>query len=168
MKWSYKMFENRVFTINSLKFDGKIHRSWKATLIRETQELIIFRGVFHKEIKHSHLGVIRRGTISYEYYWKKCWYNVFRFHEPEGDLRNFYCNINQPLVIENDLLSYIDLDIDVLLWKDWTFEILDLDEFQKNARIFNYSAELQNQVWQTLDKLLKLIKNKDFPFNIPF
>ncbi len=167
IEWFYKMIENRIFTINSLEFDETIHRSWKGKLIHETEEIIIFEGVFDEEIKHPYLDVIRRGTISIEYYWKNRWYNIFRFVEPEGGLRNFYCNINRPPVIENGILNFIDLDIDVLIWKDWTYEILDLGEFQENAQIFNYSAKLQNKVWQSLDELLKLIENKDFPFNIP-
>jgi len=73
-------------TINSRKFDGKIHRSWQAESIAQKDSLLIFVGEFDKEVKHSHLGVIRRGTISYEYYWLDRWYNVFRFHEPDGDL----------------------------------------------------------------------------------
>ena len=96
----------KLITINSRKYDGKIHRSWKATLIGQTNSLLKFVGEFDQEIKHAHLGVIRRGTVSYEYYWLDRWYNVFRFHEPEGDLRNFYCNVNLPPKFENDVLDY--------------------------------------------------------------
>ncbi len=159
------MFENKNFTINSLKFDGKIHRSWKAEIIEETVDLIIFEGTFEKEIKHPHLGVIRPDTISYEFYWKNRWYNIFRFHEPEGNLRNYYCNINQPPAIENNQLSYIDLDVDVLVWTDLSFEILDLDEFEENSKRFGYSKELREKVDKSLAEILRLIKNKDFPFD---
>lgn len=162
------MIQNKDFIINSLKLDGKIHRAWKATLINETSEIIIFEGVFDKEIKHSHLGVIRRGTVSREFYWKNRWYNVFRFHEPTGDLRNFYCNINKPPVIESSVLNYIDLDVDVLVWKDFSFEILDLEEFEENAEKFNYSLELREKVNQSLEELLELIRNRKFPFDLKF
>jgi protein associated with RNAse G/E len=159
------MIENNVFTVNSLKFDGRIHRSWKANLIKETENLIIFEGIFDKEINHTQLGVIKRGTTSYEYYWKKGWYNVFRFHEPEGEFRNFYCNINQPPVIENNVLNYIDLDVDILIWQDLTFEILDWDEFQANVERFNYSLKLQKKVRQSLNEILNLLENRYFPFD---
>ncbi len=159
------MAENKLITINSRKFDSEIHRSWQAELIEENEEIYTFVGVFDSEVKHSKLGVIRRETTSYEYYWKNKWFNIFRFHEPEGNLRNFYCNINQPPVLKNGVLDYIDLDIDVLVWQDFSFEILDLDEFAENILKYKYTADLQNKVQESVAEILKMIENKSFPFD---
>jgi protein associated with RNAse G/E len=125
---------------------------------------LTFVGRFDDEIIHSELGVIRRGTISYEYYWLDRWFNVFRFHEPEGELRNFYCNLNQPPKFEKNVLDYVDLEIDVVVSKDYEIEVLDLDEFEENSRMFNYSEELINKTLATLEELLVLIKSREFPF----
>jgi protein associated with RNAse G/E len=153
-------------TINSRKFDGTIHRCWKAKLIEQKDSLLTFIGEFEKEIKHPHLGVIRRGTLSCEFYWLDGWFNAFRFHEPDGSLRNFYCNLNMPPRFENNVLDYVDLDIDVLVWKDFSIEILDLDEFAENSKKFDYSAEIKNKTDESLKNLLILIENRDFPFNL--
>lgn len=152
-------------TINSRKFNGEIHRAWQAELIEKRDTLFIFVGRFEEEVRHPKLGVIRRGTISYEYYWLDRWFNVFRFHEPEGDLRNFYCNINFPPSFENNVLNYIDLEIDVLVSKNFDVEILDRDEFEENSKIFNYSMDLKTKTFETLDELLKIIENRAFPFS---
>lgn len=151
--------------INSRKYDGKIHRSWQAELVEQKDSLLVFVGEFDQEVNHSHLGVIRRGTISYEFYWLDRWYNVFRFHQPDGELRSFYCNVNLPPKFENGVLDYVDLDIDVLVWKDFSVEILDLDEFAENALIFNYPADLIKQTKANLAKLLHRIENRKFPFD---
>jgi protein associated with RNAse G/E len=153
-------------TINSRKFDGTIHRTWNANLIERKDTLLIFVGEFEREVKHSHLGVIGRGTISYEFYWLDRWFNVFRFHEPDGKLRNFYCNINMPPRFENNVLDYVDLDIDVLVWKDFSIEILDMDEFAENSKKFNYSMIIKNRTNESLKKILELIENRDFPFDM--
>lgn len=153
-------------TINSRKFDGAIHKSWKVKLIEQNDSLLKFVGEFEKEINHPHLGVIRPGTVSYEFYWLDCWFNVFRFHELDGRLRNFYCNLNVPPTFENNILDYVDLDIDVLVWKDFTVKILDLDEFEENSRKFNYSPEIKDNARLSLKKILELIGNRDFPFDI--
>jgi protein associated with RNAse G/E len=153
-------------TINSRKFDGSIHKTWKANLIERNESLLIFVGEFEKEIKHIHLGVIGRGTISYEFYWLGGWFNVFRFHERDGSLRNFYCNINLPPKFENNILDYVDLDIDVLVWKDFSIEILDTDEFAENSKKYDYSLEIKNKTNQSLKKILELIENRAFPFDI--
>jgi protein associated with RNAse G/E len=150
--------------INSRKIDGSIHRTWKADFVEQQNSLLTFVGRFDDEIIHSELGIIRRGTISYEYYWLDRWFNVFRFHEPEGELRNFYCNLNQPPKFEKNVLDYVDLEIDVVVSKDYEIEVLDLDEFEENSRMFNYSEELINKTLATLEELLVLIKSREFPF----
>ncbi len=157
--------QNKLITINSRKFDGKIHRSWKAELIKQENFLLTFVGEFDKEIDHPHLGVIRRGTISHEFYWLDRWYNVFRFHEPDGKLRNFYCNINMLPTFEKEILNYVDLDIDVLVWKDFSFEILDLDEFEENAVKYHYSPQVYDKANESLAELIVMIEKKSFPFS---
>ena len=156
---------NKAITINSRKYDGSIHRSWQATFIEQSTSLLKFVGKFDQEIKHQHIGVIRRGTVSYEYYWLDRWYNVFRFHEPDGEFRNFYCNINFPPIFNNDVLDYVDLDIDVLVWKDFSYSILDLDEFEENAVIFKYPKELITKIKMNLKELIHQIEHRKFPFD---
>ena len=130
---------NEQITINSRKFDGKIHRSWKCKLVERKDSLLVFVGEFEEEVSHPKLGLIRRGTVSYEYYWLDRWFNIFRFHEPDGRLRNFYCNINAPPEFDGTTLHFIDLDVDILVSPNMSFQVLDEDEFNVNALRFNYS-----------------------------
>lgn len=153
------------FTINSRKADGKIYRTWQADRLEENDDYYLFVGKFSETVSHNQLGVIRHGTVSYEYYWKNRCYNIFRFHEPEGNLRNYYCNINLPPTIKGNILDYIDLDIDVLVHKDYSFEILDIDEYEENSKLFNYSDDLKITVQNSLDTVLSLIENRNFPFD---
>lgn len=121
--------------------------------------------MFDEDVKHEQLGLIRRGTVSYEYYWRDRWYNIFRFHEPGGDLRNYYCNISMPPRFENGILDYIDLDIDVLVRKDLSYEVLDLEDFQNNAVIYAYPGEVRRMADQSLMELKGLIERREFPFD---
>lgn len=151
-------------TINARKFDGTVHRSWKAELIRSDSRLLIFRGVFDREVDHPELGTIERGTVSYEYYWLDRWYNVFRFQQPDGRFRNFYCNVNMPPTFNDGVLDYIDLDLDVLVWPGLAPEILDLDDFQSNARQYNYPQSVRDSAHQALSTLTAMVERGDFPF----
>lgn len=155
------------FVINSRKFNGVINRSWQADLINSDESLLTFIGVFDRQIIHPDLGVIRQGTVSFEYYWTNRWYNVFRFHEPDGSFRNFYCNINEPPVLSDDSLNYVDLDVDVLVWKDLSYKVLDLDEFNENSKNFGYPKQIRDKVSESLSELINLIEDKVFPFDYP-
>ena len=152
-------------TINSRKFDGSIGKSWTCELLEQDGPLFVFVGKFDREVTHEHLGVIRRGTVSYEYYWLDRWYNVFRFHEPDGEFRNFYCNINMPPTFDGRTLDYVDLDLDVLVTKDQTYTILDSDEFEENAIKYGFSADIRTHARKAVDDLTKLIESRQFPFD---
>jgi protein associated with RNAse G/E len=152
-------------TVRTYKYDGTEHRHWRAQLIRREHSLLILSARFEEEIQHPLLGIIARGTLSTEFYWLDRWYNIFRFHQPSGELLNFYCNINAPPVLHRNVLSYIDLDMDILVSPELSYSILDEDEFTANAARFKYPLEFQRQAQQALRQLITLIESRRFPFN---
>lgn len=150
--------------VRTYKYDGSEHRRWRARLLEISGSLMVLDALFEEEIQHTLLGTIERGTVSREYYWMDRWYNVFRFQEPSGRLKNFYCNINVPPVFERDTLSYIDLDIDVLVAPDLSYTILDEEEFERNVVEFNYPLEIQRKARLALKELIAVIESIGFPF----
>jgi len=154
-----------MITVRTYKYDGALHRQWRAQIKRRRGSLLVLDAMFEEEIDHQILGKIAYGTLSLEFYWLDRWYNIFRFLHPAGGIRNYYCNINVPPVLQRDGLSYIDLDIDVLVSPDLTYEILDEDEFDENAKRFNYPLEVRRRSRQALNELIELIESKRFPFN---
>src|SRR5262245_14754399 len=103
-----------LITVQVLKHDGAEYRRWQATIARRQDSLLVLDAEFEMDVTHELLGEIRRGTRTVEYYWFDRWYNVFRFLDEDGSTRLWYCNINQPPVLRKDVLSYVDLDIDIL------------------------------------------------------
>jgi uncharacterized protein len=165
---SAAMFETegaQSVTVRSLKHDGRLHRSWRAHVERREGPLVILDAFFAEEVRHPVLGTIEAGTHSREFFWTDRWYSVFRFGGRGGRLLCFYCNVNTPARLEGDTLSFVDLDVDVLVRPDFTFDVLDEDEFEANAHLFGYTEELRARVRDSLDELLKLIKSRQFPFD---
>lgn len=155
-----------MFTINSRKFDGQIHRSWNCELIEQTDSLLILKGIFKTEVNHSQIGVIRRNTISMEYFWLDEWFNIFKFESAAGNLLGFYCNVNLPPTVSGNVLDFIDLDLDIFVDAKFNIKILDEDEFILNSEKYNYSPEVVQKARETLKKLIFLVNERDFPFNI--
>ncbi len=160
--------DEKLITVKSRKFDGSIHRQWDMRLKKSDGWFLELVGQFAAEINHPQLGVIRRGTISCEFFWMDKWFNVFRFHEPDGSPRNFYCNVIMPPVLCGDVLNYIDLDVDIVVWKDFSYQVLDLDEFAENARRFDYPSEVHLKVKSVLEELIAMIEKRIFPFDYKF
>jgi protein associated with RNAse G/E len=152
-------------TVRSLKYDGRLHREWRARLVRVEGPLVVVEGEFEETVEHSQLGTIARGTVSTEYFWTDRWYSILRFREPDKTLRNYYCNINKPASLDDQLLTFVDLDIDVLVSPDNTYRVLDEDEFDANAARYQYSSEVHEQVPRALAELIDVIERREFPFD---
>ena len=151
--------------VRAYKYDGVLHRTWNADLISHAGSLIVLDAKFPEEIVHDLLGTIASGTRSLEYYWLDRWYNVFRFAQPNGQLRNYYCNVNVPPTLAGDVLSYVDLDLDILVDPDFSYRILDVEDFERNIEVYGYSAEVQANARKALEDLVSMIETRAFPFN---
>jgi protein associated with RNAse G/E len=152
-------------TIRACKYDGVEHRRWHARLLSHRDSLVVLDARFDRLIEHDLLGTILPGTISVEYYWLDRWYNVFRFHLPTGELRSYYCNVNVPPLFDGRVLSYVDLDIDILVAPDLSYRIVDLDEFEANSERFHYPSEVRAHAHAALDELVALVSARQFPFD---
>lgn len=151
--------------VQACKYDGRVHRRWSGRLARRSGSLLVLEAVFEEEIRHPLLGTIRPGTLSTEYFWTERWYSIFRFRQPTGELRNYYCNVQMPPRLEGRLLSFIDLDIDVLVAPDLTYEVLDEEEFTAHAALYQYPEEVRRQARAAVPELISLINGRRFPFD---
>jgi uncharacterized protein len=159
------MCVDEMITVRSLKYDGRLHREWRARLVRVEGPLVVVEGEFEETVEHPQLGTILRGTVSTEYFWADRWYNVFQFREPAGRLRDYYCNVSRPAEFDGRLLTFVDLDIDVLVAPDLTYRVLDEDEFAENAARYGYTREVRERVQRALAELLDFIARRESPFD---
>ena len=151
--------------MRSCKHDGRVQRVWPARLARWEGSLIVLDACFTEEIRHPLIGTIEAGTLSKEFFWTDRWYSIFRFQTPGGRLLKFYCNINTPPTFESGTLTFVDLDVDVLVQPDYTFEVLDEDEFEHHAKLYGYPDAYHSNVREALEELRRLIVHRQFPFD---
>lgn len=156
--------ENRSITVKVLKHDGTEYRRWNAELSHREGELIVLDAEFDVDVTHELLGEIKRETKTVEYYWLNRWYNVFRFLNENGSTRLWYCNVNTPPKLEGNTLSYVDLDIDLLVQPDFSIQVLDENEFEANAKLYGYSDEEKTRAHSAVEELVAMIEQCHFPF----
>ena len=98
--------------VRSCKFDGSVHRTWKARLVERSDRRIVLDGEFESEVRHPTLGTIERGTKTREIFWTDRWYSVFQFLDAGGAARLEYVNMKLPPTLDGSELVFIDLDVD--------------------------------------------------------
>jgi uncharacterized protein len=157
------METSRNLTIQAKKYDGRVRKTWHGGVVSESTDLLILVAKFEEDVHHNDLGHIRAGTVSFEYFKLDKWYNMFRFHHPTGELLAYYINISMPPILEGNTLSYVDLDIDVVVWPNKLVEVLDRDDFEKNQLKYGYPEHVVAGAEDALNDVLGIIKEGSLP-----
>ncbi len=149
--------------IHSYKHNGHIHRSWdEAVLLEENDNYIVFG---NNKTLVTEVGGIQWRTKepAIMYFFKDCWFNVIAQIKERGVY--YYCNIATPYIIEENTIKYIDYDLDLRIFPDGYYKILDKNEFNYHKKVMNYSKKLEESIYIGLNELITRYKNKNNIFN---
>lgn len=93
---------------------------------------ILLEAFFDGEPRFFHGITLEKDDRFIEQYFTNHWYNIYEIYQKEkGGLKGWYCNIAEPAVITNKGVSFVDLALDVLVFPNGQFKVLDEDEFKK-------------------------------------
>ena len=79
-------------------------------------------------------------------------------------VKNLICTIWIELHIQI-IIKNIDYDLDVKLYPDRTYQVLDENEYFEHAKKMNYSDDVMDIVEAQLDKLIMDMEEEKEPFN---
>ena len=158
-----KLASGQKIEATAYKHNGEMHRKWRSLSVIEHQEdVIIFANKFAKVLEGNGKNWFTpEPAVSFFYNDK--FFNVIAMLKDDGIY--FYCNLSSPALIDDEVLKYIDYDLDVRVKPDFSYEIVDQDEYRENIEKYNYSEDLKEVIQMTLDDLIIQIKNKELPFD---
>ena len=102
--------EGEFVTIQSYKHDGKLHRTWRDTMVLKTSEHSMIGVNDHTLVTESdgRRWVTREPAIVY--FHKKYWFNVIAMIREKGV--SYYCNLASPFLLDDEApVSYTHLDV---------------------------------------------------------
>ena len=132
--------EGEFVTIQSYKHDGKLHRTWRDTMVLKTSEHSMIGVNDHTLVTESdgRRWVTREPAIVY--FHKKYWFNVIA-------------------------LKYIDYDLDIKVFPDGEKRLLDVDEYEMHSQMMNYPNDIDFILKENVKILVDWINNGDGPFS---
>jgi len=140
---------------------GQVTYEYEGVVLKRDEHSIVLEALFDRADMQFMDVVFKTGDRFVEYYYTDRWYNIFAIHDREdGQIKGWYCNIGQPAVFEDGIVSYIDLALDLWVATDGTQTVLDEDEFE-NLKL---NEELRTGAINGLDELKALFKRKNPPF----
>ncbi len=150
------------FIIHSYKHDGNIHRSWDEAILLEINDDYLVFGNEKTNVVESDGRSWRTKEPAIIFFYKHSWYNIIGQIKEDGVY--YYCNIASPFVIEDRTIKYIDYDLDLRVFPDGAFKVLDRGEYKYHKRIMCYSDSIDTIVKDELSELIKIVRKKDIPF----
>ncbi|CEI83173.1 UPF0374 protein YgaC [Oceanobacillus oncorhynchi subsp. incaldanensis] len=154
--------------IQSYKHNGQLHRIWKNSVVLKGTESIIIGANDRTKVIESdgHSWMTREPAICY--FDAKHWFNIIGMLRDDGI--HYYCNLSSPFVYDEgaESLKYIDYDLDVKVFPDMTFNLLDEDEYEENKVLMKYPEEIHHILYQQLEVLIHWIRQGKGPFSPGF
>jgi uncharacterized protein len=137
---------------------GEVTYEYEGRLLRRDQHAIVLEALFDRADMPFMGVVFKTGDRFVEYYYTDRWYNIFAIHDrDDGNLKGWYCNIGKPAVIEDGVVSYVDLALDLWVSTSGEQTVLDEDEFEA----LDLDEELRAGALSGLDQLKHLfLSNK--------
>ncbi len=135
---------------------GKVVYEYEGELLSRDETSIKLEALFDRVDMPLGDVVLKTGDRFVEYYYTDRWYNIFVIHDrADGRVKGWYCNIGKPAVIEDGVVSYVDLALDLWVSTDGRQTVLDEDEFAK----LDLSEELRTSALNGLAELKQLFLN---------
>lgn len=80
----------------------------------------------------------------------------------------YYCNLASPSLYDGEAIKNVDYDLDIKVFPDSSFQILDENEYKLHARLMNYPADIKLKVESEMQKLIREIKEGHEPFSFNY
>lgn len=154
---------DKEMVIVAFKHNGKVHRTWYQTYLIEDNEDYVAVGSTHSFVIEADGRKWHAIEPAVSIFMKKKWFNVVAMIKTSGI--NYYVNMASPSVVEDNIIKYIDYDLDFKV--DNTFYIKTLDEFEykKHKKSLNYSEDLDEVIKYNFNKVKAMIEKREFPFS---
>ena len=152
------------YDIHCYKHDSNIHRYWDEAILLEINEDYLVFGNEKTKVIEADGRTWRTKVPAIMYFYKNHWFNVIGQLKANGVY--YYCNIASPYVIDGKTIKYIDYDLDLRVFPDGAFKVLDRGEYNYHKVKMQYSDDLDLILKSELSHLIELARKKDGPFQV--
>ncbi len=148
--------------IHCYKHNGKLHQVCNEAIVLDIDEDKIIVANYKAKLTESDGRSYHAKEPAILFFYKKRWFNVI------GQLKEFglfyYCNIATPYIIDGNIIKYIDYDLDLRVFPDGGFKILDYNEYNYHRKLMNYPNDIQMIIKTELSNLIDIKRKNEGPF----
>lgn len=148
--------------LHCYKHDGTLeHTSDEAVVLEITPDYLVC-GNGRTKITEKDGRTHMTNEPAVLFFYKDHWFNII------GQLKKYglfyYCNIASPYIIDGKIIKYIDYDLDLRVFPDGGFRILDRNEYNFHKKVMKYPEELDSILKKELSYLIDKKRAEEDPF----
>ncbi|RBW68127.1 nucleoside tri-diphosphate phosphatase [Bacillus taeanensis] len=148
--------------IQSYKHNGTLHRIWEETVVLSATSKEVIGGNDRIYVTEADGRQWRTREPAICYFSADHWFNVIGMIRNDGIY--YYCNLGSPFTWDEEALKYIDYDLDVKVYPDMSYRLLDEDEYEEHRRQMNYPKAVDRILKRNLQELINWINQRKGPF----
>lgn len=139
---------------------GEVTYQYEGVLLKCDENSVTLEAFFEGDDRPYMDTTLKRGDRFVEHYYSDRWYNIFAIYDrDDGHIKGWYCNVGKPAIIEDGVVSYVDLALDLWVSADGKQTVLDEDEFEA----LGLPAELKDNAFAGLADLKQIFLNNKPP-----
>lgn len=149
--------------IHCYKHNKMLYKIWSEAVVLSVEEEYIVLGNNNVLVtkKDGRTWYTKEPAIMFFY--KNRWFNIIAQLKSHGLF--YYCNIASPFIIDGNIIKYIDYDLDLRVFPDGSFRILDRNEYNYHKKIMKYPKEINEVITYELNNLINMKKEGIGPFD---
>ncbi|WP_237670960.1 DUF402 domain-containing protein [Metamycoplasma hominis] len=138
-------------TIQVFKYDGTLYRQYEgAKIVANLTDFVVVLLMKTKVSEKSINWVVSEPILFF--FARNKFYNASITLNKSKE-NYIYINLASPFYIENEVIKYIDFDIDIKSYDDKDFSVIDWQDFKNSISQYNYSLKLIYKLYEELDFL---------------
>lgn len=159
-----KLSTGMTVSIHSYKHNKKLHRVWKKSVVLYQDQHLLVTGNNRTKVIESDGRSWHTKEPAICYFYTDLWFNIIGMLKKDGVY--FYCNLSSPYLYDGEAVKYIDYDLDIKVFPDGNYILLDEKEYLAHQGTMCYSDEIHAIIHSQIQILKERIEKKEKPFDL--
>ena len=151
------------YKIHCYKHNGEAYQASEETIILDIKDDYIVCGNYMVDVKEPEGHTYKTKELAIIYFYKHNWFNCIAQLKSFGLF--YYCNMASQYIIDENVIKYIDYDLDLRVFPDGGYKILDYNEYKYHKKKMKYPEEIDIIINKELQKMIEMKKNNEGPFD---
>jgi len=151
------------YVIHSYKHDGTLYRAWAEAILLDIFDDYLVFGNDKTTVTEEDGRTWQTKELAIMFFFKNKWFNIIGKNKKDGIF--YKCNMASPYIIEDNTIKYIDYDLDLKVFTNGAYKVVDRGEYNYHKKKMEYPEEIDIILKKELKELIELAKKKDMAFN---